>query len=83
VDLDDDDRSSIMDGDTELSRLLDRDGAHHRAIGVGGGDVSGGRTVVEGVLASTRAIDELIADHEVSRLHVRLQGSTRRRADDL
>ena len=55
--------------------------AHRRAVRVGERDVRGDGAVVERVRPVARAVDQLVADHEVARLHGRLQRAARVRAE--
>ena len=56
----------------------DRDVAHRGAVRIGERDVGGHRPVVEGVRPVARAVDQLVADHEVAGLHVSAAASRTR-----
>ena len=71
-----------MDLDAESLRLPYRHLAHRRAVRVREGDVCGLGPVVEGVLAAASAVHQLVADHEMTWLHVRPQRSHGAWADD-
>ena len=60
----------------------DRHIAHFRAIWFGGTDMYCSGTIVEGVLAPGRPVNELVADHEVARLCLGLQAACGARPDD-
>ena len=75
--LDHHDRAAFVHGMPSSRPRATMTPAHHVAVRVGEGDVRRDRPVVERVRAVARAVDELIADHEVAGLHVRLQRAAR------
>src|SRR5205807_7939482 len=77
-----DDRS----GRTKAQRLVAGDAAGERAqlrtVRVGGADVDDVRPEIVRVRAAGRPVDELVADHQVARMKIRLQTADGRGPDD-
>src|SRR6266704_205090 len=80
--LDHDHRAAVVHGDAELLGLLHRELAQLRAVGVGEGDVRRLGAVVERVGPAPGPVDHLVADDEVARGGLGLQGAGRARPDD-
>src|SRR4029077_19961158 len=67
-------RALLRDASGQLAQL--------RTIWVGGADMHDIRSRIIGVRSTSGAIEELVADDQVSRMQVRLQASNRGGADD-
>ena len=79
--LDDDDRAAFMDFDAVVADRVDRELAQDRVVDVRGRQVGDDRAVVERVDPAMRAVDELVAHHEVAGLDRELQRARGTRRD--
>src|SRR5579859_483401 len=80
--LNHDDGPAFVDGDAQLAADRDAVRAQVGTVGLRGRDVHHPRTIVERLLARIRAIDELVAHHEVAGFDVWLQAARGGRRDD-
>jgi len=79
--LDDHHGAGGMDLDAQVPADLQRHAAKFGTVGLGGADVGGDGTLVEGVRPTGGPVDELVAQHETARRNVGLQGTGGARTD--
>ena len=80
--VDDDDGPGLVDLDAMVADGVDGQLAEDRVVRLGRRQVGHDRAVVEGVGPAVRAVDELVADHEITGLDRELERACRARRDD-